>query len=148
MAGSSGDSDIGLQKIMDFTRLGSIVILLMHFYYFCYDAFKAWKLTSGISDRLLQNILVTGLFNGNNAKLLALALLIISLIGSKGRKDENVKIKSALFILFSGLLFYLFSYLSLNLNYSEEILSIVYVFITGLGYLFILAGGALLSRLI
>ena len=148
MAGGTGESEIGLQKIMDFMRLGSVIILLLHFYYFCYDAFKTWGFTSGIGDRLLLNIQATGLFNGSHAKLLALGLLVISLFGSRGTKTENLSIKSILFILIAGFIFYWSGNMSLNFNYPEETLSIAYMGLTGLGYLFILTGGSLLTRLI
>ncbi len=148
MAAGSGENEMGLQKIMDFTRLGSVMVLLLHFYYFCYDTVRIWGLSSGIGDRLLLSIESTGLFNENNAKLLALALLTVSLYGSRGRKDENIKVKAVLLILVTGLFLYFLSGLLLNLSLSEEMLSIIYMSATGLGYLCILAGGSLLSRLI
>jgi hypothetical protein len=148
MASGSGDSEMGLQRIMDFTRLGSVMVLLLHLYYFCYDAVRIWGLSSGIGDRLLLSIESTGLFNENNAKLLALALLAVSLYGSRGRKDENIKVNAVLLILVTGLFLYFLSGFLLNLSFSEEMLSIIYMSATGLGYLCILGGGSLLSRLI
>ena len=91
MSNSTGENEMGLQKILDFMRYGSIIILLLHFYYFCYDAFVQWKLVSKISDRFLISMEKTKLFHGNNAKLIALGLLIVSLAGVKGRKDERIK---------------------------------------------------------
>ena len=74
----------------------SIALLFLHSYYYCYQAFVIWGWRSGISDQLLVNISKTGLFNHfQNAKLIAIALLMISLIGSKGRKKENVKVKTS-----------------------------------------------------
>ena len=40
----TGENEQGLRKILDLTRLISIAILLIHFYYYCYTAFKQWEL--------------------------------------------------------------------------------------------------------
>jgi hypothetical protein len=94
---NTGENEQGLRKILDMTRLMSIVILGLHFYYYCYRAFAQWKLTADILDRLLKNVSNTGLFHHfNNAKWIALGLLVISLFGAKGRKDEKINYKNAL----------------------------------------------------
>ena len=41
----TGENEQGLRKILDMTRLISIVILVLHFYYYCYAAFEHWHLT-------------------------------------------------------------------------------------------------------
>src|SRR5690242_10916529 len=100
---NTGENEQGLRKIIDMTRLMSIVILALHFYYYCYHAFKEWELTADISDRLLTNIQNTGLFKQfNNSKLIALILLIISLIGARGRKDEKLNHKIAFAYIITG----------------------------------------------
>jgi len=79
MSTGTGENEMGLMKILDFTRLTAIVILLLHFYYYCYKAFDEWQLTTTITSRLLQNIFNTGLFNNFYlSKLIALGLLVIS----------------------------------------------------------------------
>ena len=86
----TGENEQSLRKILDMTRLISVTILALHFYYYCYTAFEQWQLTSTISDRLLGNIRNTGLFkNFHVSKLISLAFLFISLLGAKGRKDEK-----------------------------------------------------------
>ncbi|HSZ87192.1 MAG TPA: conjugal transfer protein MobC [Puia sp.] len=148
MSGDTGESEMGLRKILEFMRFGSIIILLLHFYYFCYDAFDEWKLTTKISDRFLINIQRTRLFNNNNAQLLALGLLIISLVGAKGRKDDKIKRQNIFYFLLLGSSLYFFNYWILKIAASLQTIAIFYIAATSLGYLFILAGGAQLSRLI
>ncbi len=148
MSNSTGENEMGLHKILDFMRYGSIIILLLHFYYFCYDGFAQWKLVSKIGDRFIISLAKTGLFHINNAKLIALGLLAVSLVGVKGRMNEKIKKQSIIVCLVAGLLFYFFSTLTLRLNEDAEVVSIFYMTITTLGYLLILSGGALLSRLI
>ncbi len=82
---NTGENEQGLRKIVDLTRLASLFILLLHLYYYCYAAFKQWEINSAIRDRLLKNIMHTGLFNSHyTSKLLAIGLLVISLLGAQG----------------------------------------------------------------
>jgi hypothetical protein len=148
MSNATGENEMGLQNILDFTRLGSITILLLHFYYSCYQAFANWKLTSAISDRFLINIARTGLFEGQHAKLIAFGLLLVSLMGVKGRKNEKIKKWVIAACIFPGVMIYFFSSLVFKMNYNDNGLAVIYMVLTGAGYLLILTGGALFSRLI
>ena len=149
MAMQTGENEQALRKILDMTRLISIVILVIHFYYYCYAAFQQWELVSPFSDRLLGNIYNTGLFsNFQKSKLIALAFLIISLMGAKGRKDEKLNYKTAFAYIITGLLIYFFSYLSMGLKIKITDLAMVYMGITTIGFLLVLSGGTLLSRII
>src|SRR5258708_35003189 len=145
----TGENEQGLRKITDMTRLMSMLVLGLHFYYYCYKAFEEWKLTAEISDRLLKNIGNTGLFTHfNNAKLIALILLIISLFGARGKKDEKINHKNAFAYIITGLLIYFLSYFSLFIPASVECASITYMLPTITGYSFVLAGGTMISLII
>jgi len=146
---TTGENEVDLRKILDMTRFAGIFILLLHFYYYCYAAFKQWHLSSTITDRLLANIMHTGLFNQNiSSKLIALGLLVISLMGAQGRKDEKLNWKVITACLCSGLLLYLVSSSVFYLHATGETITITYIAITTTGYILILRGGVLLSRLI
>jgi len=146
---NTGEDAQGLRKIVDFTRFISGVILGIHFYSYCYEVFNSWGLTAEITDRIIFNISNTAVFNHMmNAKLASLLFLGISLIGLKGKKDENIQLKSISKYLFSGLVLYFASGLFNYLPLAQNIVSIVYITITVIGYLLILSGGAMLSRLI
>ncbi len=145
----TGENEQGLRKILDLTRFASIFILLLHFYYYCYAAFVQWQVKSVISDRLIANIVHTGLFNSQNtSKFLTIGLLVISLIGSQGKKDEKINRKGIAAYVLIGLSLFFGSSLLLWLNYSIETVATVYMAVTGTGFLLTLAGGNLLSRLI
>ncbi len=149
MALQTGENEQALRKILDMTRLISIVILMIHFYYYCYEAFIEWGLTNNFSDRILSNIYKTGLFSSfNKSKLIALGFLAISLLGSKGKKDEKLTFKTAFAYLFTGLLIYFFSYLALLVKIKITESAVVYIAITSIGFLLVLSGGTLLSRFI
>jgi multidrug transporter EmrE-like cation transporter len=149
MAMQTGENEQAMRKILDMTRLISIVILVIHFYYYCYAAFQEWGLSSALSDRLLGNIYRTGLFEGfHKSKLIALVFLFISLLGARGRKNEKLNHKTAFAYIITGLLIYFTSYLALLLKIKTMELAIVYVGITSIGFLLTLSGGTLLSRII
>jgi hypothetical protein len=149
MAIQTGENEQALRKILDMTRLISIIILILHFYYYCYAAFSSWELVSEFSDRILGNISHTGLFKEfHHSKLLALGFLFISLLGARGRKDEKMSYKTAFVYIHAGLLLYFLSYWTLLLKMRMTEVAAVYTLITSIGFLLILSGGTLLSRII
>jgi hypothetical protein len=146
---STGENEQALRKILDFTRLAAIFILSLHVYYFCYTAFKQWHFTTALSDNLLINITRTGIFdNFNRSKHFALTLLVISLIGAKGRKKENVRWQTAITYIVIGIAMYYSSYYLLHLNANVESITIIYSIFLTTGFLLTLSGGTLLTRII
>lgn len=88
-----GEDDLrGLAKIMAFMRAVSIIIVLMHLYWFCYGFFihRGWTLE--IINKILGNFNRTaGLFEHTlYTKVFALVLLALSCLGTKGVKDEKI----------------------------------------------------------
>jgi len=145
----TGENDQAMRKILDMTRLISVAVLLLHFYKECYGAFVDWHLVSGITDRLLDNIVRTGLFGSFlKPKLIALAFLAIALIGIKGKKDEKQTVKTAVLYLITGFLFFLTSYVVLLVRKNIEWVAVGYMAVTGLGYLLMMSGGTMVSRII
>jgi hypothetical protein len=146
---STGENEQGLRKIVDMTRLISIVMLVLHCYYYCYRAFVAWGLSATLMDRLLDNIRRTGLFNHFiTSKLIALAFLCISLIGARGKKDENLRYKTAFTYITIGAICFFISNLAFLLTLSVDTITILYIGITVAGFMMIMTGGTLLSRII
>lgn len=146
---NTGEDIQALRKIVDFTRLISIFILAIHFYLCCYVAFQQWGWTAEISDRLIANISKTGLFKGVLIpKLFALLLLAVSLVAIKGKKDEKIQKNSIVVYLLAGSLLYFISPLCFHLYAPPKLISILYMGITVAGYMLVLTGGGLLSRLI
>lgn len=145
----TGENEQGLRKILDMTRMISIAVLLLHFYYYCYGAFAAWKLRSELADRLLQNIANTGLFDGPlKSKIIALSVLAISLLGSRGRKTEKIRFETAFAYLGIGAMVYFLSFLCLQLSTANEAKAVVYMTVTATGFVLFLTGGTYLSRII
>lgn len=149
MASQTGENQQALHRIMDMTRLISILILALHFYYFFYGAFAQWNLVSVLSDRILSNIFRTGIFNGfNKTKLIALGFLLISLMGAKGKKEESLSVGRGFVIMGTGSLLYFASQLLTYLPSDGILISLCYMIITSAGFCLVLTGGTLLSRVI
>lgn len=148
MAGT-GENEQAMRKILDMSRLISIVILAIHFYYYCYTAFHEWQLSSPFTDRLLGNIALTGLFSFfHKSKLIALGFLVISLLGAKGKKDEKLSYRAAFAYIITGLLLFFIGYFFLFIAWPVDIVAGLYISLTSIGFLLTLTGGTLLSRII
>ncbi|EHQ26197.1 conjugal transfer protein MobC [Mucilaginibacter paludis] len=146
---NTGEDTQGLRKIIDLTRLISLAILAIHFYIICYKAFLYWGWTADLTNRLIGNLVGTGLFTGIlKPKLAALLLLVVSLLGVKGKKDEKIKKNSIVAYLSCGLLAYLLSPLVFYLHNGTTFTAVWYIGLSLGGYLLILTGGTWLSRLI
>ena len=146
---NTGENQQGLQQILDMSRLISIVLIGLHFYFFFYQAFYDWGLVSSITDQVLKNILKTGLFKTFDlTKWLCLGFLFISLLGARGRKSEQLKISLARNYSICGLVSFFGSYFLLRLFTDYKLTTVLYVVTTVTGYLLLLKGGTLFSRVI
>jgi len=144
-----GEDDLrGLAKIMAFMRAVSILIVLMHFYWFCYGFFLERSWTLELVNKILKNFERTASLFSHTlyTKIFALLLLALSCLGTKGVKNEKItwtKIYVALGIGF--MLFFLnTSLLKLSLN----IATFLYILTTGLGYISLMVAGIWISRLL
>jgi hypothetical protein len=144
-----GEDDLrGLAKIMEFMRAVSILLVLMHCYWFCYVFFKEEQWTLSTIDKILRNFQRTaGLFSHTlYTKLFAVVLLALSCFGSKGVKNEKItwsKINIALTI---GFVFFFLNTPLLSL--SLEMGTFLYLLTLSLGYIALLMGGVWMSRLL
>src|ERR1700712_5787248 len=106
----TGENEQALRKIIDFTRLLSIAILIIHFYLCCYATFQQFHLTHPIVDHIILPLSKMAVFKTMlAAKLSALALLIVSLVGSKGKRDEKIRPQTIVTYCVTGLLIYFVS---------------------------------------
>ncbi|PZR27388.1 MAG: conjugal transfer protein TraG, partial [Azospira oryzae] len=145
----TGENDQALRKIIDLTRICSMVLLMMHVYHFCHQALNEWGYTHSFIYRIMINAGSTGLFASIwTSKLLALLLLIVSLVGARGKKDEKISLSYALTLIVSGLTVFLFAHFLFYLKMKADVLCSTYIVLVLTGYILILTGGTWLSRLI
>ena len=144
-----GEDDLrGLAKIMAFMRAVSILLVLMHLYWFCYGFFLERGWTLEVINKILGNFDRTaGLFSHTlYTKVFALVLLALSCLGTKGVKNEKItwsKIYVAL-----GVGFVLFFLNTSLLKLSPIIGTFLYILTISLGYIALLMAGVWMSRLL
>lgn len=145
----TGENEQALRKIIDMTRMCSIILLILHIYHFTHPALAVWNLTHGFSDRIMVNIVATGLFKSIwMSKVLSLGLLMVSLLGAKGKKDQDISLGISIGLFTGGSAVFLASHGILILSLSHQLLSAVYICLLAIGYTLTLTGGTWLSRLI
>lgn len=144
----TGENEQALRKITDFTRLLSIAILAIHFYFFSHTAFAAWGLTAEILDRLIATVVRIDIFKTSVAsKGAALLLLVVSLFGVKGKKNEKISSRSVIAYCICGLVLYGLSELLLS-SRRNGTAAIAYMINVSIGYILILTGGTQVTRLL
>ena len=139
-----------LAKIMDFLRAVSIILVVIHVYWYGYGAIRTWGIGIGVVDRILMNFQRTvGLFSSMlYTKLFAVVLLGLSCLGTKGVKGEKItweKIYAALGM--GGVLFFLNGWL-LHLPLPFTIDVGFYIVTISAGYVCLLMAGLWMSRLL
>ena len=144
---NTGENEQGLRKVIDLTRMISIVLLLLHCYFYCYTAFKQWNCTAPVGDRILSNLAHTGLFTSfHKSKWIATAFLLLSLVGVKGRKSEKMSYRKAFAWFITGCIIYFLSAFCFNLFSSATTQAIAYITCTVIGYILILTGAVYLQE--
>lgn len=144
-----GEDDLrGLAKIMAFMRAVSILLVLMHLYWFCYGFFLERGWTLEVINKILGNFNRTaGLFSNTlYTKAFALVLLALSCLGTKGVKNEKItwsKIYVAL-----GVGFVLFFLNTPLLKLFPATGTFLYILTISLGYIALLMAGVWMSRLL
>ncbi|SER63070.1 conjugal transfer protein MobC [Myroides profundi] len=144
----SEDDLRALSKILSFLRAVSIIILLLHIYWFCYSLFIRVGLTHPVIDKILLgfNAKASLFAHPLYTKIFSILLLALSLLGNKGVKNQKITLKKIiiLFLMGAGLFFLNFFLLKINLL----IANILYITTLSIGYILLLVCGAYLSRLI
>jgi hypothetical protein len=144
-----GEDDLrGLAKIMAFMRAVSILLVLMHLYWFCYGFFIERGWTLELINKILGNFQRTaGLFSHTlNTKVFALVLLALSCLGTKGVKNEKIT-WTKIYVAW-GIGFVLFFLNTPLLKLSLNTATFLYVLTTGLGYIALMVAGVWMSRLL
>jgi type IV secretory pathway TraG/TraD family ATPase VirD4 len=144
---NTGEDIYGMRKVLDLSRWVSIILLLLHFYFICYGAFREWGLTAALSDRLLENISRTGVFEKPVlSKIFSLAFLVISLLGAGSRKDGSLGYMGGLVLLVTGMGLYFGCIFVLTQSGVVTTIASLYMGSCFMGWLLIMTGGLRISR--
>ena len=139
-----------LAKIMDFLRAVSILLVVMHLYWYCYGAILAWEVNIGVVDRILMNFDRTaGLFRSMlYTKLFALVLLALSCLGTKGVKNERMTWTRIWTVFGAGLVLFFLNWWILELPLPVPANTALYTAAVATGYVCLLMAGTWMSRLL
>ena len=139
-----------LAKIMDFLRAVSILMVVIHLYWYCYEAVRLWGIDIGVVDRVLLNFDRTaGLFRSIlYTKLFALVLLALSCLGTKGVKEEKITWARIWTVLAAGLVLFFLNWWILSLPLPVEANAALYTATVAAGYVCLLMSGTWMSRLL
>ncbi|MBD3905399.1 YWFCY domain-containing protein [Chryseobacterium sp. Ch-15] len=144
-----GEDDLkGLAKIMAFMRAVSIILVLMHVYWFCYGFFVQQEWTLELINKILHNFNNTaGLFSHIiYSKIFAIILLGLSCLGIKGVKNEKITWKNISISFSIG--FTLFFLNSILFQLTSSFTAVLYIISTGIGYILLMQSGVWMSRLL
>lgn len=144
---SQEDDLRGLAKVIDFMRAISILFVLIHCYWFCYESFREWNITIGVVDRILMNFQKnTGLFSSLLwTKLFAVLFLGLSCLGTRGVKDEKITWRNIIILLIVGFITFFLNWMLLAI---PKVGAILYISSLAIGYICLLMGGTWMSRLL
>lgn len=144
---SQEDDLRGLAKVIDFMRAISILFVLIHCYWFCYESFREWNITIGVVDRILMNFQKnTGLFSSLLwTKLFAVLFLGLSCLGTRGVKDEKITWRNIIILLVVGFITFFLNWMLLAI---PKVGAILYMSSLTIGYICLLMGGTWMSRLL
>ena len=144
---SQEDDLRGLAKVIDFMRAISILFVLIHCYWFCYESFREWNITIEVVDRILINFQKnTGLFFSLLwTKLFAVLFLGLSCLGTRGVKDEKITWRNIIILLVVGFITFFLNWMLLAI---PEVGAILYISSFAIGYICLLMSGTWMSRLL
>ncbi len=139
----------GLAKTMEFMRAISILFVIIHCYWYCYETFKQWEFTITTVDKILWNFQRdTGLFSSLlYTKLFAVVFLSLSCLGTKGIKEEKITWNKISIALVVGIIFFFLNFWLLSVSLPKLQIAILYITTLSIGYIGLLMAGVWMSRL-
>lgn len=139
----------GLAKVMEFMRAISIIFIVVHIYWFCYQAIVDMGINIGVVDKILLNFQNTaGLFsNLLVTKVFAIIFLALSCLGTKGVKNQKMTWQKIYATFLGGLVLFFMNWWLLELPFSPIVNMAIYTVTMTVGYILLLMSGVWISRM-
>ena len=139
----------GLAKVMEFMRAISIIFIVVHIYWFCYQAIVDMGINIGVVDKILLNFQNTaGLFsNLLVTKVFAIIFLALSCLGTKGVKNQKMTWQKIYATFLGGLVLFFMNWWMLDLPFSAIVNMAIYSVTMTVGYILLLMSGVWISRM-
>ena len=140
----------GLAKVMEFMRAISIIFVVIHIYWYCFEAFEQMGADIEVVNKILMNFNdKAGLFKSQLlTKMFALIFLALSCLGTKGVKDEKITWEKIYAALIAGLVLFFMNWWILSLPISDMAILGFYTLTLAAGYIFMLMAGVWVSRML
>ncbi|WKK58374.1 conjugal transfer protein MobC [Sphingobacterium sp. BN32] len=146
---NTGENIEALRKISDMCRVLAFCLLILHILLVVEGSFAISLLDSPWVERLKNILLQTTLFRTYHfAKILALAFLLLSLIGTKGKKEKKFKVGPALVCIVSGFILYLLNSVVWFTPLTRQMQSLFYTFTSIAGFMLLIRGFTQITRVI
>ena len=139
----------GLAKVMEFMRAISIIFIVVHIYWFCYQAIVDMGINIGVVDKILLNFQNTaGLFsNLLVTKVFAIIFLALSCLGTKGVKNQKMTWQKIYATFLGGIVLFFMNWWLLDLPFSPIVNMVIYTITITVGYILLLMSGVWISRM-
>ena len=139
----------GLAQVMEFMRAISIIFIVVHIYWFCYQAIVDMGINIGVVDKILLNFQNTaGLFsNLLVTKVFAIIFLALSCLGTKGVKNQKMTWQKIYATFLGGLVLFFMNWWMLDLPFSPIVNMVIYTVTMTVGYILFLMSGVWISRM-
>ncbi|MDR0415539.1 MAG: YWFCY domain-containing protein [Prevotellaceae bacterium] len=141
----------GLTGILHTIRAGSVIILLVHFYWFCFSFFAAagiWH--PQVNAALLKFQQSNGMFSHPIiTQVMCVLLLAVSCFGAKGKKDEKFSWSMVNGRLVAGCILFFMTWWIRNLSFLPmPVRGAAYILALSAGYILLLSAGSIASRIL
>lgn len=135
---------------MEFMRAISILFLVIHVYWYCYQAFSDMGVSIGVVDRILLNFQRTaGLFKSLLlTKVFAIIFLALSCLGTKGVKNQKMTWNKIHAFFLGGLVLFFMNWWILDLPLPHMANAGLYTATLTAGYILLLMAGVWMSRML
>lgn len=135
---------------MEFMRAISILFLVIHVYWYCYQAFSDMGVSIGVVDRILLNFQRTaGLFKSLLlTKVFAIIFLALSCLGTKGVKNQKMTWNKIHAFFLGGLVLFFMNWWILDLPLPHMVNAGLYTATLTTGYILLLMAGVWMSRML
>ena len=135
---------------MEFMRAISILFLVIHVYWYCYQAFSDMGVSIGVVDRILLNFQRTaGLFKSLLlTKVFAIIFLALSCLGTKGVKNQKMTWNKIHAFFLGGLVLFFMNWWMLDLPLPHMANAGLYTATLTAGYILLLMAGVWMSRML
>lgn len=144
------DEDLrALGKIIEFFRASSVVLLVLHCYWYCFETFYKLGIYDNTATQILISISKTGLFDSFLInKIICVVMLFLSCLGTRGVKSEKITWTKIVVVGIIGLILFFCNTVCMTITRNPVYNTALYVGTISLGFILLLSAGGWISRLL